>query len=117
MHSGSLATLIEFSTTVAIMAFDKRNRANVSTELSVSLMHSVPSGEEIFILSQIYRIGRTMAFSHATIFNMDFDELAHGKHLKTFLDVRYDFTPGSVSYPKKHTRSSQQPGQDEDLLY
>ncbi len=115
MHSGALATVIDFSTSVAIMAFDKRNRVNVSTELSISLLNSVNAGEDILILSQIDRIGRTMAFSHATIFDEKYNELAFGKHLKTFLDVKYNLSPGAYSHPKKHVRSTRINESDPEL--
>ena len=86
---------------MAIMSFDRKNRANVSADLSISFIAGGPPNQEIFLLAQVDRIGRQMAFSNATIYDRRLEKLATGKHLKSFLDKTYDLGSDEAGYPKK----------------
>ena len=101
LHSGALSTMLDFGTTVAILTFDKRNRGTTSAEISLSYMSSVPPGSEIYILSQINRIGRAVAFSHSTIYSVDGEVLAIGRQMKKFIEFTYYFDGQDYIYAKK----------------
>lgn len=101
LHGGAIATILDLSTTVAIMSLDHKNRANVSAELGMSFMSSAPVGEDIWILSQVDRVGKKVAFSQAWVYNKDRELLVAGRHLKSFLDHSYHFDGVNVTYPKK----------------
>ena len=100
LHSGALSTMLDFGTTVAILTFDKRNRGTASAEISLSYLSSVRPGSEIYILSQINRIGRHVAFSHSTIYSVDGEVLAIGRQMKKFNDFSYYFDGEDYIYAK-----------------
>ena len=101
LHGGAISTLVDVGTTVAIMSFDRKNRANVSADLSISFISGGPPNQEIFLLAQVDRIGRQMAFSNATIYDNRLEKLATGKHLKSFLEKTYSLESDTLGYPKK----------------
>ena len=102
IHPGVLSTMIDFGTTVCIMTFDKRNRATASVDLSLSHIGYAHAGDQLFILTQINRIGRSLAYSEATVYDQSGFKLAYGRHLKSLLDVQYVLEDGKYFFPKKY---------------
>ena len=100
LHGGAIATIIDVSTTIAVMSMDKKDRANVSAELNMSFLSAAPIGEDIFVLSQVDRIGKNVAFTQCWIFNNMHDTLVSGRHIKAFLDQKFSLD-GELLYPKK----------------
>ena len=98
LHTGALGTLLHYSTTITVMTFDKRNRVLVPAEASLSFMSSVKAGEEVLILSEIDRIGKSIAFSHVWVYSTDSKCLAHGKFMNTLTENTYEIG-GKYSHP------------------
>ena len=101
LHGGAITSIVDVSTTLLIMTLDSQNRANVSAELSVSFLSAGPVNQDIFILAQIDRLGKQLAFSQAFITDAKYKTLATGKHIKSFLDQTYSFDGQFITYPKK----------------
>ena len=101
LHGGALMTIIDLCTTVAIMSVDRKNRANVSAELSTSFLSGGSLTQDLLILSQVDRVGRNLAFTQASLYDSDLKLIATGKHTKAFLDQIYNFDGENVTYPKK----------------
>ena len=102
LHGGAITSIIDVCTTMAIMSLDTKNRANVSADLSISFVRGGSLNTEIFILSQVDKLGKQLAFSNACVYNNTFNLIASGKHLKAFLeDQIYHFDGQNITYPKK----------------
>ena len=100
LHGGAIATVIDVATTIAVMSLDKKNRANVSSELNMSFLSSSPIGREVFIMSQVDRIGKNVAFTQCWLYS-DVDELlVSGRHIKSFLPTSFNLE-GDGFYPTK----------------
>lgn len=82
--------MIDTATTVAIAAADRKNRSNVSSDLSVSFMNAAPVGEDIFILSEVTKIGKRLAFTQCDLFNQQEILLLSGRHTKAFIEGSFD---------------------------
>lgn len=90
LHGGAAATIIDTATTIAIAGADKKNRVNVSSDLSVCFMGAAFLGTEIYVLSEVNRIGKRLAFTECSIYNEDEELLMTGRHTKAFLDTHFD---------------------------
>ena len=100
LHGGAIASIIDVSTTIAVMSLDRKNRTNVSAELNMSFLSSAPVGSDILILSQVDRIGKNVAFTQCWLYNDKKELLVSGRHIKAFLDSTFTLE-GVQSYPKK----------------
>ena len=100
LHGGAIATIIDVATTIAVMSLDKKNRANVSAELNMSFLSSAPVGSDIYILSQVDRIGRNIAFTECWLYNDKLEKMVSGRHIKAFLDSKFTLE-GEQGYPNK----------------
>ena len=100
LHGGAVATIIDVATTIAVMSMDKKNRANVSAELNMSFLSSSPIGKDIFIMSQVDRIGKNVAFTQCWLYNEANELLVSGRHIKSFLSPTFNLD-GEGSYPRK----------------
>ena len=100
LHGGAISTIIDVSTTIAVMSLDKKNRATVSADLSISFMASAAISHDVYILSQVDRIGKNLAFTQCWLYNEKKELLVTGRHLKAFLDSNFNLD-GETSYPKK----------------
>jgi acyl-coenzyme A thioesterase 13 len=90
MHGGAIATLIDVSTTVAITGLDKDMRQNVSVELTTHYLNPIKSDTEILVLCKIPKIGKTLAYSYAEIYDNDtLKLLVNGNHIKAMLDKKF----------------------------
>lgn len=90
LHGGAAATIVDTATTIAIAACDEKNRVNVTSDLSMTYMGAAFLNKDIYILSQVNRIGRRLAFTECSLFNEDGELLMTGRHTKAFLDTTFD---------------------------
>lgn len=90
LHGGAAATIVDTATTIAIAACDNKNRVNVSSDLSMTYMGAAFLNTDIYILSQVNRIGKRLAFTECSLFNEEGDLLMTGRHTKAFLDTTFD---------------------------
>ena len=103
LHSGALSTMIDFGTTVSILTFDKRNRGTQSASMSLSYFNDFEPNTDIYILSQIDRIARHVAYSHSTIYGSDGRVLAVGNHMKKFTDFIFYYDGSKYIYSQRYT--------------
>ena len=89
LHGGAAATIIDVATTIAVMSLDNKQRANVSAELNMSFLQAAPINSEVFILSQVDRIGKNVAFTQCWLYNEKNELLVSGRHSIAFLDYKY----------------------------
>ena len=91
MHGGAICTLVDTTTTVVISAFDKSNRSNVSVELSTQYLNPVNNNTDILILCKVPKIGKTLAYSYAEIYDeQSLKLLSQSTHIKAILDKKWD---------------------------
>jgi uncharacterized protein (TIGR00369 family) len=81
MHGGCALTLIDVTTTLAMLALDC-TRPGVTTDLSASVARPVKRGERIRIVARILSFGRRFAFTEADIIGQDGKTAAFGRHTK-----------------------------------
>jgi len=87
MHGGAISTLIDITTTIAISGFDKNLRQNVSAELSTYYLNPIKINSQILIHVKVPKIGKTLAYSHADIYEDENLKLCvNGSHIKAMLD-------------------------------
>lgn len=92
IHGGALATILDTSTTLAILKADRNLRKSVSAELNFSFMSPGKLNETIFILAECDKIGKALAFSNAHVYGEDQTRLiGGGRHIKAMLDQPFDF--------------------------
>lgn len=70
-HGGALATYVDLATTVAIYAFDKKERGQVSAKINMEYMNAAKIGSDVTIEARVNKIGKTLAFSEAKIFDTE----------------------------------------------
>ena len=87
MHGGAISTLIDITTTIAISGFDNKLRHNVSAELSTYYLNPIRINSKILIHIRVPKIGKTLAYSHADIYEEnDLKLCVNGSHVKAMLD-------------------------------
>ena len=87
LHGGMSATLIDHLSTLALKSYyladGKQAPNSVSIELSLSYLSGVKEGESIRVETETVRVGRSVAFLIASIYNVQTNKLAvTGKHTK-----------------------------------
>ncbi|XP_071807742.1 acyl-coenzyme A thioesterase 13-like [Asterias amurensis] len=81
LHGGFIATLVDSLTTVAIMTTPV-GVPGVSVDLSVSYLKAAKIGEKITMDAEVTKVGKTLAFTTASLINENGDVIAQGKHIK-----------------------------------
>lgn len=87
MHGGAICTLIDDTTTLAIFAADEEFKMTVSVDLSVSFASVASVGDDLTIIADCNKKGRSLIFSTASIMKGD-KLVALGKHTKYQLDTK-----------------------------
>jgi len=91
IHGGALCTILDCATTLAILKVDKHHRKNVSAELNYSFLSPATVNDNLLILSECYKVGKTMAFTKADLYIEDGLKLiGTGRHLKAMLAQKFD---------------------------
>ena len=88
MHGGAIATLIDMTTSIAVTAFDRGHRNNVSIELSCTYLKPVLLNSNIYIFCKVPKIGKTVAYVNAEILPTtdESDIWVTGNQVKAMLD-------------------------------
>ncbi|KAG0169637.1 hypothetical protein DFQ28_011017, partial [Apophysomyces sp. BC1034] len=63
-HGGCVATVIDACTSIAIAVYEGKTKwvlSGVSTELAVSYMRGIPSGETARVECEVHRVGKSLA--------------------------------------------------------
>ena len=87
MHGGAICTLIDDATTLAIYAADEDLRMTVSVDLSVSFASSALVGDQLTVIAECNKKGKTLIFSTASIMKGE-KLVALGKHTKYLRDSK-----------------------------
>lgn len=86
MHGGALATVIDTSTTLAILKADAKKQKTVSIDLTTSFLNPAKINDSILIKAICTKIGKNVAFSTAEIYDeKGLKLLATGSHVKAVL--------------------------------
>ena len=88
MHGGAIATLLDCTTTLAILKVDKHMRKTVSVDFGLSFLNPTNFNDNLLIRSECTRIGKTLAFSDARIF-VDNKLIVSYRHVKAFMKESY----------------------------
>lgn len=103
MHGGSIATLIDISTTIAITAMDKGNRKNVSIELSTDYISPIRPENDVFVLCKLGKVGKTIAYTTCELYQSNnLSLLATGSHTKAMLEEKWTIENEDNSHGKHH---------------
>ncbi len=81
LHGGFIATLVDSLTTIAVMTTPV-GVPGVSVDLSVSYLKAAKIGEKITMDAEVTKVGKTLAFTTASLVNANGDIVAQGKHIK-----------------------------------
>lgn len=81
MHGGAIATAIDQFTTFAIFAADRDDRRSSSVDLSISFTSAANLGDQLTIIAECNKVGKTLAFTSAEIWSGK-RLIALGKHTK-----------------------------------
>lgn len=91
IHGGALMTILDTSTTLAILKADRKLRKTVSVEMNFTFASPGKLDEILYILADCEKVGKSIAFSSAQIFGEDKKRLVGaGRHLKAILDQPFD---------------------------
>ncbi|EGR31511.1 thioesterase superfamily member 2, putative [Ichthyophthirius multifiliis] len=94
VHGGALATLVDCSTTLAILKKDQFKRLTTTIEISQHCLNPCNSGEEIFIRAECLKMGKNIAFAQSEIFNSSGKKLAvQGRQSKLVLPKSWENQP------------------------
>ncbi|EGC37681.1 hypothetical protein DICPUDRAFT_29922 [Dictyostelium purpureum] len=90
LHGGAIATYIDIISSLAIISLNlDKVSPSVSVEISVNYSSSAPVDRKIYFISNVYKTGRSLAFTDTTI-RLDSEEgqiVAKGSHTK-FLPIQ-----------------------------
>lgn len=90
MHGGALATLLDCTTTLAILKADRHMRKTVSVDFGLSFLNPANLNDDLIIRSECTRIGKNLAFSDARVYGRD-KLLVSYRHVKAvFKDSYFD---------------------------
>lgn len=109
MHGGSIATLIDISTTISITAMDKGNRKNVSIELSTDYISPIRPENDVFLICKLGKVGKTIAYTTCELYQSNnLSILATGSHTKAMLEDKWLIDENEVSntHSKGHSSHS-----------
>jgi len=85
LHGGAVCTIIDLATSILLSVAQDKYVAHVTLSLSSKMMSSIKVGEYAYILSEVDRIGRKVAFMNCRIFNEKGELCYSGEHVKSFL--------------------------------
>mmetsp|Transcript_13545 Transcript_13545/g.9751 ORF Transcript_13545/g.9751 Transcript_13545/m.9751 type:complete len:104 (+) Transcript_13545:85-396(+) len=63
MHGGAMATYLDICTTVALYAFDEKQRSHVSTALDIKYFNAAKVDSTVIFEARISKIGRNIAYT------------------------------------------------------
>jgi len=88
MHGGAIATLLDCTTTLAILKVDKFMRKTVSVDFGLSFLNPTNLNDNLIIKSECTKMGKSLAFSDAKIF-VDNKMIVSYRHVKAILKEHY----------------------------
>ena len=89
-HGGALATILDTSTTLAILKADKKRRKTVSAQLNINFLNPAKLDDFLLIQADCTRVGKTLAFSEAKIYTQEpFRLISNGSHIKAIIDEAF----------------------------
>lgn len=91
IHGGALTTILDCSTTLAILNVDKNLRKSVSAELNFSFMNPATVKDHLLIRAECPKVGKTLAFTNADLFVEETLKIVgKGSHIKAMLNQPFD---------------------------
>ena len=86
VHAGALATWTDLTTTLAIFAFDSKQRSEwVSLNISQDYPNAALPGKALYMKAAVLKIGRTLAFADCQIMDEKFRVASTGTHKMTYI--------------------------------
>lgn len=81
--------MVDIYTTLAIFGIDQRNQATVSVDLTLSYLAAGKVGDQLRVVCECEKVGKTLAFTTAKIFAGD-RILVTGQHTKYITEKALD---------------------------
>ena len=86
IHGGAMATWVDVLTSLAIFAFDEKERImSVSINITQDFINAGNIGEDIYFKAVVKKLGRNIAFTECVIYNQDMKILSTASHKKAFV--------------------------------
>jgi uncharacterized protein (TIGR00369 family) len=91
MHGGAFATLVDITTTLAILKVDSKFNKNVTIELSESCMSPAKENDLLLIRAECLRLGNSVAFTECKIVLADSRKMiVSGRQVKSIVHEPWD---------------------------
>ncbi len=85
LHGGAVCTIIDLATSILLSYIQDKHIAHVTLSLSSKMMSGIRINENAYVLCEVDRIGKKVAFLNCRIFNEKGELCYSGTHVKTFL--------------------------------
>ncbi|XP_060525279.1 putative esterase F42H10.6 [Cylas formicarius] len=98
LHGGLSATLVDSISSYALMSHEHGQMPNVSINLNIEFLKAAKLGDNIKIIAETLRVGRTIASLEVLIKNESGDLLVKGSHTKFLKFAEPEFNPSNVNF-------------------
>jgi uncharacterized protein (TIGR00369 family) len=88
IHGGCIFTVMDYTTTVAAIAYEKDAKINVSSEINMSYMSAALAGSKIYLLNECTKAGKRLAFE-CKVYNDQNEILYRGHQTHAILEKVY----------------------------
>ena len=89
VHGGALATWTDLTTSLAIFAFDQKQRSEwVSLNISQDYPNAALPGKALYMKASVKKIGKSLAFADCQILNENMKVVSTGTHKMTYIEPR-----------------------------
>lgn len=89
VHGGALATWTDLTTSLAIFAFDQKQRSEwVSLNISQDYPSAALPGKALYMKATVRKIGKSLAFADCQIMDDQFRVVSMGTHKMTHIEPR-----------------------------
>jgi uncharacterized protein (TIGR00369 family) len=79
LHGGVITSLIDTTSALSVFSLLNTEEAVATLDLRVDYLRGATPGEEVYCTAECYRLGRQIAFTHATVYQASSDQpIAHG---------------------------------------
>lgn len=89
VHGGALATWNDLTTSMAIYAFDSKQRSEwVSLNISQDYPNAALPGKALFLKATVRKIGKSLAFADCQIMDESMKVVSTGTHKMTYIQQK-----------------------------
>ena len=84
VHGGVIGMIIHTCTNISILAIDKGQRISNTSDFSISYIRGIlKKDEKIYVLVSVDKLGKTVAFTQAWIYDDRNNQLTVARHIKS----------------------------------